>query len=75
MMGHSGQRAAPGGAMGLLKGHTTLVKGHINRKLHKCSHCPFTTHCITNYKRHISAHMRDKPYAAISALTDLIQMI
>ncbi|MPC33131.1 Zinc finger and BTB domain-containing protein 8B [Portunus trituberculatus] len=69
LLGHTGPRGGSGAALGLMKSHLTP------RKIHKCSYCPFTTHCITNYKRHISAHTGDKPYAAITALTDLIQMI
>ncbi|XP_045582591.1 protein tramtrack, beta isoform isoform X22 [Procambarus clarkii] len=68
VLSHTGQRVSSGGAMG-------LMKGHLNRKIHKCSYCPYTTHCIINYKRHISVHTGEKPYAAITALTDLIQMI
>ncbi|KAG0701728.1 RE1-silencing transcription factor [Chionoecetes opilio] len=44
-------------------GGTRLSKYQGNRKVHQCPYCPYTSHFITNYKRHVYTHTGEKPFA------------
>lgn len=44
-------------------GAEALMKSNSARKTHHCPYCPYTSHFITNFKRHVTTHTGVKPFA------------
>ncbi|XP_050687079.1 broad-complex core protein isoforms 1/2/3/4/5-like isoform X7 [Eriocheir sinensis] len=47
---------------GVGEGGAGLTKYQGSRKVHQCPYCPYSSHFITNFKRHVYTHTGEKPF-------------